>query len=59
MTAEGGAGPAVLGEEMRLPDKRLSSDEGSPEGPLARPVEPAAMTPLPAQSEHLGVLACV
>ena len=32
----GGAGPAVLGEEMRLPEKRLSSDEQSPEGSLGQ-----------------------
>lgn len=36
MTTEGGAGPSVLGEEMRLPEKRLSSDEGSPEGSLGQ-----------------------
>lgn len=36
MKAEGGAGPAILGEEMRLPEKRLSSDERSPEGSLGQ-----------------------
>lgn len=51
---EGGDGrgwgrPAVLGEEMRLPEERLSADEGPPEGSLGQAVEPAAMPPLPAQ----------